>query len=168
MLEDALQRGVGGMFQFPALQMSVAVKVKGCTGWFRGVVDLSDGIIRTTAMVIFPNQVAQIRHFPQRDWGGDDRAEPWDRDRGLSLGEIRDVAILLALIGGTRSVVVWQMAKASAAPEWRNGGTVALDREDRRRIALLDASELHATNTVNEEESLEDSFSSSEALAVGE
>jgi hypothetical protein len=142
------------MFQFPALQMPVVVKVKGSRGWFRGIVDLNDGVVRTTAMVILPQQVVAIRHFPQRDWGGDDRVEPWDRDRGPSLGEIRDVAILLALIGGTRSVVVWQMAKDSAAPEWRNGGMVVLDREERRRIALLEASELRSTATVNEEEEL--------------
>ena len=52
---------------------------------------------------------------------------------------------------------MWALAVKSAGPEDRHGRMVALDREERRRMGFLEeteASELHPTTTVDEEEAL--------------
>jgi len=149
-VSQRLNTGGCGVISLPSLELRVVFLVNGEAGWHRGVCDLASGIVATTSQTFSARDVVAIRHCPQRPGSGD-RCEPYDRGREDTLGVMRDVAILLALMGGEDPALVMQMAKESVL---LNGTTIrdaTLEREEQKRLELLSASELHS---VDEEEVL--------------
>ena len=133
------------MISLPSLELRVVFLVKGEAGWHRGVCDLASGIVATTSQTFSAREVVAIRHSPQR-LGSGDRCEPYDRGREDILGVMREVAILLALIGGEDPALVMRMAKDSGLPKWQSAGTLSLDPDERRRIEPTAASELQSNH----------------------
>ena len=142
------------------LALRVAVTTNG-QSWTAGVVDTMSRAVATAHEVIPASKIKRVCYMGTGTW--------------LPADEVRAAVILLAAIGGMEGRELMELAQDSIGlvdppvaakhlpgkhrireqKEIPSGlHSVSLDREERRRLALLEASELHPTTIVDGEEAL--------------